>query len=157
MPQPQKFEVLVLGSGTGGKLLAWHLAQSGHKTAVVERRWIGGSCPNIACMPSKNEISSAKVAHLARHGREYGAVTGSVTVDMATVRQRKREMVERQVAKHLQIYRMSGAELIMCTGRFVAPKILEVNLNDGGTRELAADKVFLNVGTHAAIPNVPGL
>ena len=157
MPQSEKFEVLVLGSGIGGKLLAWHMAQSGHRTAVVERRWVGGSCPNIACMPSKNEISSAKVAHLARHGREYGAVTGTVTVDMATVRQRKREMVERQVAKHLQIYRMSGAELIMGTGRFVAPKTLEVNLNDGGTRELAADKVFLNVGTHAAIPNVPGL
>ena len=104
MPQSEKskFEVLVLGSGTGGKLVAWHMAQSGHRTAVVERRWVGGSCPNIACMPSKNEISSAKVAHLARDGREYGAVTGSVTVDMATVRRRKREMVERQVAKHLR-------------------------------------------------------
>src|SRR5262249_36981517 len=71
MPRSEKFEVLVLGSGTGGKLLAWHLAQSGHKTAVVERRWVGGSCPNIACMPSKNEISSAKVAHFARHGNGF--------------------------------------------------------------------------------------
>src|SRR5262249_38209615 len=127
MPQSEKFEVLVLGSGIGGKLIAWHMAQSGHRTAVVERRWVGGSCPNIACMPSKNEISSAKVAHVARHGREYGAVTGSVTVDMATVRQRKRAMVERQVAKHLKIYRASGAELIMGSGRFIAPKTLEVN------------------------------
>jgi len=157
MPQSENFEVLVVGSGTGGKLLAWHLAQSGHKTAVVERRLIGGSCPNIACMPSKNEIASAKVAHVARDGAQYGTVTGSVAVDMATVRRRKREMVERQVAKHLQIYRASGAELIMGSGRFVAPKTLEVNLKDGGTRELAADKVFLNVGTHAAIPKVPGL
>ena len=157
MPQSEKFEVLVLGSGIGGKLIAWHMAQSGHRTAVVERRWIGGFCPNVACMPSKNEISSAKVAHSARHGREYGAVTGSVTVDMVIVRQRKRAMVERQVAKHLEIYRASGAELIMGSGRFIAPKTLEVNLNDGGTRELVADKVFLNVGTHAAIPNVPGL
>ena len=157
MPQSEKFEVLVLGSGIGGKLIAWHMAQSGHRTAVVERRWIGGSCPNVACMPSKNEISSAKVAHSARHGREYGAVTGSVTVDMVIVRQRKRAMVERQVAKHLEIYRASGAELIMGSGRFIAPKTLEVNLNDGGTRELVADKVFLNVGTHAVIPNVPGL
>jgi pyruvate/2-oxoglutarate dehydrogenase complex dihydrolipoamide dehydrogenase (E3) component len=108
-------------------------------------------------MPSKNEISSARVAHLARLGRHYGTVTGSVTVDMATVRRRKREMVERQIAKHVQIYRTSGAELIMGSGRFLAPKTLEVKLNDGGTRVLAADKVFLNVGTHAAIPNVPGL
>src|SRR5215468_2288350 len=102
MPQPERFEVLVLGSGTGGKLIAWHLAQSGHRTAVVERRWVGGSCPNIACMPSKNEIANAKVSHLARHGGEYGTQTGSVTVDMATVLRRKREMVQRQIAAHLQ-------------------------------------------------------
>src|SRR5262249_4374442 len=123
----------------------------------VERHWVGGSCPNIACMPSKNEISSAKVAQFARQGGHYGTMIGSVTVDMATVRRRKREMVERQIAKHLQIYRASGAELIMGSGRFVASKTVEVKLNDGGTRVLAADKVFLNVGTHAAIPNVPGL
>jgi pyruvate/2-oxoglutarate dehydrogenase complex dihydrolipoamide dehydrogenase (E3) component len=157
MPQPERFEVLVLGSGAGGKLIAWHLAQSGHRTAVVERRWIGGACPNIACMPSKNEIANAKVAHLARHGAEHGAVTGSITIDMATVRRRKREMVERQIAAHLQKYKASGAELIMGSGRFVAPKTLEVILNGGGTRVLAGDKVFLDVGTHAAIPNVPGL
>src|SRR5438132_4447415 len=141
MSQPERFEVLVLGSGVGGKLVAWHLAQSGRRTAVVERRWIGGSCPNIACMPSKNEISNAKVAHLARHGAQYGTVTGSVTVDMATVRRRKSEMVERQIARHLRSYKASGAELIMGSGRFVAPKALEVTLNDGGTRVLAADKV----------------
>ena len=81
MPQSEKFEVLVLGSGTGGKLIAWYMAQSGRRTAVVERRWVGGSCPNIACMPSKNEISSAKVAHFAREGGDYGTVTGSVTGD----------------------------------------------------------------------------
>jgi len=157
MPQPERFEVLVLGSGAGGKLIAWHLAQSGHRTAVVERRWIGGACPNIACMPSKNEIANAKVAHLARHGAEHGAVTGSITIDMTTVRRRKREMVERQIAAHLQNYKASGTELIMGSGRFVAPKTLEVILNGGGTRVLAGDKVFLDVGTHAAIPNVPGL
>ena len=157
MPQPERFEVLVLGSGVGGKLIAWHLAQSGHRTAVVERRWIGGACPNIACMPSKNEIANAKVAHLARHGAEHGAVTGSITIDMTTVRRRKREMVERQIAAHLQKYKASGAELIMGSGRFVVPKTLEVILNGGGTRVLAGDKVFLDVGTHAAIPNVPGL
>ena len=157
MPQMEQLDALVLGSGTGGKLVGWHMAQSGRRTAVVERHWIGGSCPNIACMPSKNVISGANVAQLARHGGDYGVVTGAVTADMATVRRRKRAMVERQVAKHLQTYRASGAELIMGSGRFVAPKKLEVKLNDGGTRVLAADKVFLNLGTHAAIPNVPGL
>jgi pyruvate/2-oxoglutarate dehydrogenase complex dihydrolipoamide dehydrogenase (E3) component len=157
MSQPEQFEVLILGSGQGGKLLAWHMARSGRRTAVVERRWIGGSCPNIACLPSKNEVWSAKVAHLARHAAQFGAMTGPVTIDMAVVRQRKRDMVERQVAAHLQNYEASGAELIMGSGRFVAPKTLEVRLNDGGTRLLSGDQVFIDVGTHAAIPGIPGL
>jgi pyruvate/2-oxoglutarate dehydrogenase complex dihydrolipoamide dehydrogenase (E3) component len=157
MPQSEHLDVLVLGSGAGGKLIAWYMAQSGRRAAVVERQWVGGSCPNIACMPTKNEISSAKVAQLARHGEQYGTVADSVTIDMVTVRRRKREMVERQIAKHLRMYKESGAELIMGNGRFVAPKTLEVKLNDGGTRVLAADKVFIDVGTHAAVPNVPGL
>ena len=157
MPQSEQFEVLVLGSGFGGKLLAWHLAKSGRRTAVVERRWIGGSCPNIACLPSKNEIWSARVAYLARHAARFGTVTGAVKTDMTTVRQRKRDMVDREIALHLQNYKTSGAELIMGAGRFVAPKTLEVRLNDGGTRVLAGDQVFLNIGTHAAIPSVPGL
>src|SRR5262245_8825904 len=157
MSQPERFEILILGSGAGGKLLAWHMARSGRRTAVVERRYIGGSCPNINCLPSKNEIWSAKVAHLVRHAAEYGTVTGAVSTDMAVVRQRKRGMVEGQIAAHLQNYKSSGAELILGKGRFVAPKTLEVRLNDGGTRVLTGEKVFLNVGTHAVIPNVPGL
>jgi pyruvate/2-oxoglutarate dehydrogenase complex dihydrolipoamide dehydrogenase (E3) component len=157
MPQPEQYDILILGSGGGGKRTAWHMAGSGRRTAVVERKWIGGSCPNIACLPSKNEIHSAEVAHLARNGAQFGVMTGLVKVDMAKVRQRKREMVQGLVDAHLKNYRASGAELIMGTGRFVAPKTLEVSLNDGGTRTLVGDKVFLNLGTHAAIPNVPGL
>jgi pyruvate/2-oxoglutarate dehydrogenase complex dihydrolipoamide dehydrogenase (E3) component len=157
MPQAEHFEVLVVGSGAGGKLIAWHLAQSGQRTAVVERRWIGGSCPNIACMPTKNEISSARVAHLARHAAQYGTTAGPVAIDMGAVRKRKREMVERQVAAHLQNYKATGAELIMGSARFAGPKTLEVTLNDGGTRLLSADKVFLNLGTHAIVPGVSGL
>jgi pyruvate/2-oxoglutarate dehydrogenase complex dihydrolipoamide dehydrogenase (E3) component len=157
MPQAEQFDVLVLGSGAGGKLIAWHMAQSGRRAAVVERRWIGGSCPNIACMPTKNEISSARVAHWARKAAEFSTITGAPAIDMRAVRQRKRKMVERQVATHLRNYKTTGAELIMGTGRFVSPKTLEVKLNDGGTRLLTAGKVFLNVGTHAALPNIPGL
>ncbi len=157
MSQPEQIDVLILGSGGGGKLTAWHMARSGRRTAVVERRWIGGSCPNIACLPSKNEIHSAEVAQVARNAGQFGAMTGPVKVDMAKVVRRKRDMVEAQVAAHLHNYKTSGAELIMGTGRFVAPKTLEVSLNDGGTRNLVGAQVFLNVGTHAAIPNVPGL
>jgi pyruvate/2-oxoglutarate dehydrogenase complex dihydrolipoamide dehydrogenase (E3) component len=157
MSQSEQFEVLVLGSGTAGKLIAWHMAGAGRRTAVVERKWVGGSCPNIACMPSKNEIWSAKAAHFVRHAAEFGMTTGPVVIDMAVVSERKRKMVEAQVAAHLRNYKESGAELIMGSARFVAPKTLEVTLNDGGTRLLSGDKVFINVGTHAAIPDVPGL
>src|SRR5215831_13898907 len=157
MAQLERFDILVLGSGKSGKLLAWHMAQSGRRTAVVERQWIGGSCPNVACLPSKNEIWSARVAHLARQGARFGVVTGNVTTDMRTVRQRKRDMVKREIAAHLENYKATGAELIMGTGRLVAPRTLEVQLNDGGTRLLSGDRVFLNVGTRAAIPPISGL
>ena len=157
MTQPEQYDALVLGSGKSGKLLAWHMAQSGRRTAVVERRWIGGSCPNIACLPSKNEIWSAKVAHLARHGAHFGVMTGPITVDMATVVQRKRAMVQREIDAHLHNYKVTGAELIMGNGRFVAPRTLEVHLNDGGTRVLAGEHVFINVGSNTAIPPIPGL
>jgi len=157
MSQSERLEILVLGSGAGGKLLAWHMARAGRRTAVVERRWIGGSCPNINCMPSKNEIHSAKVASLVRHAAEYGAKGARVAIDMTKVRDRKRAMVDQSIAAHLRNFESSGAELIMGSGRFVAPKTLEVQLNDGGTRVLVGDRVFINVGTHAAIPGVPGL
>src|ERR1700756_3957969 len=157
MPELERYEMLVLGSGIGGKLLAWHMAKSGHRTAVVERKLIGGSCPNTNCLPSKNEIWSAKVADLVHHADRFGMVTGAVATDMKKVLARKRDLVEGLIALHLDLYKASGAELIMGTGRFIAPKTIEVNLNDGGTRVLTGDRVVVNVGTHATIPDIPGL
>jgi pyruvate/2-oxoglutarate dehydrogenase complex dihydrolipoamide dehydrogenase (E3) component len=157
MTQLEPFEMLVLGGGQGGQFLAWHMAKSGHRTAVVERELIGGSCPNTNCLPSKNEIWSAKVADLVHHADRFGMVTGSVATDMKRVLARKRAMVDGLIAMHVDIYKSSGAELIMGTGRFTAPKTIEVNLNDGGTRVLTGDRVILNLGTHAAIPDIPGL
>lgn len=157
MPEPERYDVVVIGSGEGGKYLAWHLAQGGKRTAVVERRWIGGSCPNINCLPSKNEIWSAGVAKIVARAGEFGVITGPVSVNMAKVLQRKRDMVDGLIAFHLERYEASGAELIMGNARIVAPKTVEVTLNDGGTRRLIADKLFLNLGTHASIPPVPGL
>jgi len=153
----ERVDVLVLGSGEGGKYLAWHMAKAGHRTVVVERRWIGGSCPNVNCLPSKSEVWSAKIATLVKHAAEFGMVTGSAVVDMVRVRERKRHMVDGLIAMHLERYKASGAELVMGTGRFVAPKTLEVRLNDGGTRVLSGDRVFLDVGTHATIPPIPDL
>jgi pyruvate/2-oxoglutarate dehydrogenase complex dihydrolipoamide dehydrogenase (E3) component len=157
MSQLERYELLVLGSGAGGKLLAWHMAKSGHRSAVVERKLIGGSCPNTNCLPSKNEIWSAKVADLVHHADRFGMVTGPVATDMKRVLARKRDMVDGLIALHLDLYKSSGAELIMGTGRFTAPKTIEVRLNDGGTRVLTGDRVVLNLGTHATIPEIPGL
>jgi len=157
MSAPERYDVVVVGSGEGGKYLAWHMAQDGRRTAVVERRWIGGSCPNINCLPSKNELWSAGVAHIVRRAGAFGVTTGPISVDMAQVVRRKREMVHGLVTFHLERYKASGAELVMGSARIVAPKTVEIGLNDGGTRRLIAGKLFLNLGTHASIPTVPGL
>ncbi len=154
---PETCKNVIIGSGEGGKYLAWHLAQSGQQTTVIERRWIGGSCPNINCLPTKNEIWSAKVADLVHRAGAFGISTGPVSIDMAGVRQRKREMVDALVAIHLEKYKATGAALVMGEAKFVGPGTVEVRLNDGGTRLIAGERVFLNLGTHPSIPATPGL
>jgi pyruvate/2-oxoglutarate dehydrogenase complex dihydrolipoamide dehydrogenase (E3) component len=157
MSQLQDFEILVIGSGEAGKHLTWNMAQAGHRTAVVERKYIGGSCPNIACLPSKNVIRSAKANWFARHGAEYGIHTGPVSTDMSGVFNRKRKMVEAGVQFHLDRFKETGAELIRGEARFVAPKTVEVRLSEWGARTIRGDRVFLDLGSHASIPDTPGL
>jgi pyruvate/2-oxoglutarate dehydrogenase complex dihydrolipoamide dehydrogenase (E3) component len=157
MSQPEQYDVVILGSGAGGKLLSWSLASRGRKTAVIERKYVGGSCPNIACLPSKNVIHSAKVADYFRRGAEFGIVADRWNLNMAAVRDRKRKMVDGLVAMHRQKYQASGAELIMGSGRFVAPKTIEVTLNGGGTRTLAGHIVVISTGSRARIDSTPGL
>lgn len=157
MSDTEHYDFLVLGSGEAGKYLAWTMAKAGSRAAVVERELVGGSCPNIACLPSKNVIYSAHVAALCRRSAEFGVSTGPVSVDMAEVRRRKRKMVQDLIAIHLDNYATSGAELIMGHGRFVAPKAIEVTSRGGGNRVLTGDRVYLDVGTRATIPDVPGL
>src|SRR5438105_4839818 len=137
MSEIAHYEILVIGSGEAGKQLAWNLAQAGHRTAVVERKYIGGSCPNIACLPSKNVIRSAKANWFARHGVEYGIQTGPVSTEMKGVFNRKRKMVESVVQLHLDRFKATGAELIRGEARFVSPKTVEVHLNEGGRRIVA--------------------
>ena len=157
MSQPEIFDTVILGSGQGGKLLAWHLARSGKSVAVVERRWVGGSCPAVACMPSKNELWSARVAHVVRNAARFGTLVDGVRTDMHRVRGRKQDMIDREIALHLNAYKETGAELIMGSGRFIGPKTVEVALNEGGTRVLLGNELVINVGSHAAIPDIPGL
>ncbi len=146
MPDKGQFDILIIGSGEAGKYLAWTMAKDGRRTAVVERGLIGGACPNIACLPSKNIIHSAKVAELTRRAAEFGIATGPVTIDMAEVRARKRQMVDGLINLHRDRYRASGAELILGEARFVAPRTVEVKMKDGTVGILSGDQVFLNVG-----------
>ncbi len=157
MPDLERYDMLVIGSGESGKHLTWTLAQAGHHTAVVERKYIGGSCPNIACLPSKNVIRSAKANWFAKRGKEYGIQTGPVSTDMRGVLARKRKMVEGEVQFHLDRFKATGAELIRGEARFVVPKTVEVQLNDGGRRTISGDRVFLDLGSRAAMPDIPGL
>src|SRR5437016_523147 len=157
MSQAESYEILVIGSGEAGKHLTWTMAQAGHRTAVVERKYIGGSCPNIACLPSKNVIRSAKANWFARHGTEYGIQSGPVSTDMKGVLNRKRRMVEGEVQAHLDRFKATGAELIKGEARFVAPKMVEVRLNEGGSRTITGNRVFLDLGSRSTIPDIPGL
>jgi pyruvate/2-oxoglutarate dehydrogenase complex dihydrolipoamide dehydrogenase (E3) component len=155
--QPEEFDLLILGSGTGSKLLAWAFAGEGQRVAVVERKYVGGSCPNIACLPSKNVIHTAQFAHNVRRSEEFGISIDGFRVSMSTVRDRKRRMVQGLVDTHLALYKQSGAELIMASGRFVGPKTLEATLPDGTKRLMNGRNVVIGTGTHAAIENIPGL
>ncbi len=157
MADAEKYEIVVLGSGEAGKWTAWTMADEGHRTAMVERKWLGGSCPNIACLPSKNVIYSARVASLVRRGAEFGLEMNQLRINMAGVQQRKREMVEAEHQFHAKRTANAGIELIMGEGRFVAPKTIEVALNNGGIRRIAGERVFLDLGSHSTIPSVPGL
>src|SRR6201981_3529154 len=157
MSEPEKYDVAVFGSGTGGKLIAWTRASEGKRTASIERKYVGGACPNIACLPSKNVIHSAKVVSLFGRHQEFGIETGPFAVNMAGVYARKKKMVDELMKVHLDQYRTSGAELIWGNARFIGPRTLQVALRDGGERTLKGERVFVNVGPHAAIPDIPGL
>ena len=155
--QIERFDVLILGSGEAGKYIAWHLASTGKRVAVVERRYVGGSCPNIACLPSKNVIHSAKIASYFRRGEEFGIHTDSWKVDMAGVRARKRAMVDGLIQMHRDRFEKSGAELLLGSGRFVAPKTLEITSGEGGGRTLHGEQIVISTGSRAFVGDTPGL
>jgi pyruvate/2-oxoglutarate dehydrogenase complex dihydrolipoamide dehydrogenase (E3) component len=155
--KPEEYDLLILGSGAAGKLLSWTLAKKGMKTAVIERKYVGGSCPNIACLPSKNIIHSASVAAYFRRSEEFGVTKESWKINMSTVRERKRRMVKGLVDLHLDNYTNSGAELVMGAGRFIGPKTIEVRSADGVVRVLQGNRVVINTGTRATIEPTPGL
>jgi len=154
---PEELDLVILGGGTGSTIAAWTFAGEGKRVAVIDRKYIGGSCPNIACLPSKNIIHSAKVASYFRRSKEFGIAHDGFTIDMSGVRERKRKMVGGLNEMYLENYRNTGAEFILGTGRFVAPKTIEVVLSGGKSRQLRGTNVIVSTGTHATLGTTPGL
>jgi len=154
---PEEFDLVVLGSGEGSKFLAWTLARQGKRVAVIERRWIGGSCPNIACLPSKNIIHSAKVASFFARAAEFGISSDGFEVRVGEVTNRKRKMVEGLVEIHLRNFKDSGVDLLLGHGQFVGPKTIQVDLADGTTRVVRGENVVIGTGTRARLDGIPGL
>jgi pyruvate/2-oxoglutarate dehydrogenase complex dihydrolipoamide dehydrogenase (E3) component len=155
--QPEEFDLVILGGGTGSTIAAWTFAGEGKRVAVVERKYIGGSCPNIACLPSKNIIHSAKVASYFRRSKEFGIRHDGFAIDMSEVRERKRRMVRGLNDMYMENYRNTGAEFILGTGRFIASRTVEVSLAGGTTRQLRGANVIVSTGTRAALGTIPGL
>jgi pyruvate/2-oxoglutarate dehydrogenase complex dihydrolipoamide dehydrogenase (E3) component len=154
---PEEYDLVILGGGTGGTIAAWTFADQGQRVAVIDRKYIGGSCPNIACLPSKNIIHSAKVASYLRRSEQFGIAQRDFAVDMHAVRERKRRMVSGWNNVYLDNYKKTGAEFILGSGRFISPKTLEVTLPDGTKRQLRGSNLIINTGTHASFEPIPGL
>src|SRR5215813_3303884 len=115
---PEDYDLVILGGGTGSTIAAWTFAAEGKRVAVVDRKYIGGSCPNIACLPSKNIIHSAKVASYFRRSKEFGITDQGFTIDMSGIRERKRKMVSSLNEMYLENYKNTGALFILGSGRF---------------------------------------
>ena len=153
----KEYEIVILGCGEGGKYLAWTLARQGKHVLVIDRKYVGGACPNIACLPSKNMIHSAKVASYFFRSEEFGISKENVRIDMAAVRERKRKMVDGLIQVHLDNFKSSGAELLMGSARFIGPRTLEVLLPDGQTRVVQGRRVVIGTGSSATLPDNPSL
>jgi pyruvate/2-oxoglutarate dehydrogenase complex dihydrolipoamide dehydrogenase (E3) component len=154
---PEEFDLVILGGGTGSTVAAWTFAGEGKRVAVIDRKYIGGSCPNIACLPSKNIIHSARVASYVRRSEEFGIPRKDFKVDMNVVRDRKRSMVSALNNLYLENYKKTGAEFILGTGRFIGPLTVEARLPNGTTRQLRGTNVIISTGTSAALDPIPGL
>ena len=149
----EQFDAIIVGAGQAGPPLAGRLTDAGQRVAVIERQLVGGTCVNYGCIPTKTLVASAHAAHLARRSAEYGVSTGEVAVDMAKVKARKDKiMLDDREGVESWLEGMDDCELIRGHARFEDPHTIRV-----GDRVLRADKIFLNVGGRAVVPDMPGL
>ncbi len=158
MNVPDEYQAIVIGSGQGGNPLCAALAGAGLRTALIERQHIGGTCINEGCTPTKTIVASARVAYLARRGADYGVHAENIRIEMARVRQRKRDIVNSfRNGSQSRLEKTANLDLIFGEARFTGKKSLAVRLNDGGERELTGDKIFINAGARPSVPAIEGL
>lgn len=152
------YQAIVIGSGQGGTPLCFALAGAGFRTALVERKHVGGTCINEGCTPTKTMVASARVADLARRGAGYGVLTGDIRIDMERVRQRKRDIVNSfRNGSQARMKKTPNLELIFGEASFTGPQSVLVRLKDGGQRVLSGEKIFINAGARPAVPALEGL
>jgi pyruvate/2-oxoglutarate dehydrogenase complex dihydrolipoamide dehydrogenase (E3) component len=152
------YDLIVIGAGQGGGPLAGTAADHGQSAALIEQKHVGGTCVNEGCTPTKTMIASARVAHLARRAEDYGVHTGDVSVDMTTVRRRKRDIVEQfRDGSRSSVEETEGLDLVEGAGRFVDDHTVEVTYDDGSTETLTAGRVVINTGTRPVLPPIDGL
>jgi pyruvate/2-oxoglutarate dehydrogenase complex dihydrolipoamide dehydrogenase (E3) component len=152
------YDAVIIGSGQAGNPLAVKFGVSGKKVALVEKEHIGGSCVNVGCSPTKTMEASGRVAHLVSRAADYGVtITGSVTMNMETVRRRKRDIVTSFSSGDEAKLKRRGVEIVWGEARFTSGKEIEVALNDGSTRRMKADLIFIDTGTRPVVPEIDGL
>jgi len=158
MTTPPYYDAIIIGSGQGGNPLAGALAGAGMRTALIERKHVGGTCINEGCTPTKTMVASGRVAYLARRGADYGVNVGPISIDMVKVRERKRKIVDSfRNGSQKKLEKTANLDLIFGEASFTGAKSVTVRLREGGQSELSAERIFINAGTRASVPRVEGL
>ncbi|HEY6387844.1 MAG TPA: FAD-dependent oxidoreductase, partial [Candidatus Acidoferrum sp.] len=158
MSASDHYQAIVIGSGQAGTPLCQAFANSGLRTALVERTHVGGTCVNEGCTPTKTMVASGRVAYLARRGADYGVHTGSIAIDLSRVRQRKRDIVNNfRNGNQSRIEKTPNLDLLFGEASFTGPRSIQVRLNDGSQRTLTSDKFFINAGCRPSVPPLEGL
>jgi len=153
-----KYDAIIIGAGQAGGPLSTALAKGGLRTALIERVHVGGTCINEGCTPTKTMVASARVAYLARRGADYGVQTGPISIDMTVVRKRKRDIVDSfRNGSQGRIESAEGVDLIFGEASFSGPQAIVIKQNDGQTRQISAEKIFINAGCRPSHLDIAGL